>query len=529
MTPRPPFRPFSSLECSPRPQRTHRHDPLRMIHLRTGVLPALLLALVLGSLPVALGAARPAAAAQTPTNEAAHPLSQPAALEALAEDLHGWTLGWDPADGGTFSARGRLPALSPPAQFAQGFVARHGALLGLEAAELDAVDARRAGHIEYRSYRQTHAGLPVEGSRLNFAFAADGSPLYVKTRTAPGIELARTRPTITLERARELGLQGLEPPAETHWHQGELVVVARRFSGLDADRLAWRLRCHTENPHGAWRMLVDAHTGELLERESLLMNAGRLLPADPGIAAAAETISGSVAGWIHDQTPFGPEILVDYPNLAIFAFEGETMLGSAVTDEQGGFLFEELTVENPDSLVVQAVLAGPYAVVFEDFAGGPIPEILLSSPQSPVEVVWDSLDAQAPSRAVFFHTQTAHARLKRFDESFTLLDRPVTIVSNDATQGTCNAFASLVPEAPRMTFLAAGGPCPNTAEIADVVYHEYGHLATMYAYLPEWAPSNLHEGFSDYFANTITDTSAIGMGFYPGLFVIPEDREASGC
>jgi len=438
----------------------------------------------------------PSAAATALT---AHPLSRAEARQAMGRELRGWTLSWDPEGGGRFSARGKLAVREAPAAFAPRFVAEHAPLLGMDAQDLIPVDVQ-AGRIEHHLYRQAYRGLPVEGSRLSFAFGEDGSPLTLSARTAPDIVLRSIRPGVVLERAQAVVLRDLPRSRQVQWDEAALVVLPRRFSGLAEDRLAWRLRVHTEQPHSAWRALVDAQSGELLERESLLMT---LRP---------EAVEGHIEGMIHDLSPYGPEIWVDYPNQEVRALDGETLLGTTYTDENGEFLFDGLDTEAISSLILQASLCGPYAKVYEDTLHGRVAELEIADPALPATMTWDSLSAMAPSRAVFIHTNSAHDRIKAIEPAFTDMDRAVDVIAVDSSQ-SCNAFASLIPDAPRMTFLVEGGPCPNTAEIADVVFHEYGHLVTMYAYLPEWAPSNIHEGFSDYLAGTITDSSIIGRDF----------------
>ncbi len=450
---------------------------------------------------------------------AEHPLHDAAARLALARELEGWALTWSPENGGTLAGQGRLATGEAPADFAPRFVRAHAALLGMAEADLRAVDARTAGRIEHRYYRQTHRGLPIEGSRLGFAFGRDGSPLHFVAQTAPDIDLPDVRPAIDLERARARGLDGLRAPASVTWDEGELVVVARRFSGLDRDRLAWRLRCRTEDPERVWRILVDAHTGELLERESLIVSAGEPRPGPRG-----HDVTGHIDGWVRALTPFGEERLVDFPHQAIQAYEGQTLLGQTHTASDGAFAFAGLDLANPQALVLRAMLAGPYAAVLQ---GNPlaVPEMRLANPALPAAITWNDEASLRASRAAFIHVNTAHDALKRIDPAFTLLDRQVAIFSSDPS-GSCNAYASLSPEAPNLHFYAAGGLCPDIAEIADVVYHEYGHLATMYVYLPEWAPGDLHEAFSDYFATTIVDTNLVGLDFRgPGTHLREMDND----
>ncbi len=429
-----------------------------------------------------------------------HPLSRPALQQTLARDLGGWSVSWNPANGGVLSGIGHTPTLEEaPAAFVTRFVEEHAELLGLDTGDLLGLGTRPAGRLEHHFYRQTHAGLPVEGTRLSFSFGPDGGALHFSIRTVPDLVLPSTRPSIALEEARSRAFAGMLLPEAIEWYEGQLVILPSRFSGLAQDHLAWRMRCQTAAPDGAWRMLVDARTGELLERHSLVIGA--------------EQLEGRVEGQIHFPTPWGEELLYGFPNLQVAALLQEVPIDTVFTDDQGYFLFDSLDVGSTSELSLVATLCGPYALIHEHSLSAPPPQVRLDSLSLPATITWDSLSASECARSVFIHTNAAHARLKEIDTHFTELDRPVDVIALDESR-SCNAMAYLIPEAPRMVFLTGNETCANTAQIADVVFHEYGHLVTMYAYLPEWPPMVLHEAFSDYFAATIRDTSIIGDGFW---------------
>jgi hypothetical protein len=83
---------------------------------------------------------------------------------------------------------------------------------------------------------------------------------------------------------------------------------------------------------------------------------------------------------------------------------------------------------------------------------------------------------------------------------------------NVYVSGTCNAYWDGWNLS--INFFSAGGGCNNTAQIADVVYHEYGHGITDLQTRPYEPNGAMHEGFSDYLACTITNQPLVGRGFY---------------
>jgi len=63
----------------------------------------------------------------------------------------------------------------------------------------------------------------------------------------------------------------------------------------------------------------------------------------------------------------------------------------------------------------------------------------------------------------------------------------------------------------------AGGGCAATDQMADVVYHEYGHGLQQFIYdpySPNYSSSGLSEGCSDYWGMTLTNSPCLGNGFF---------------
>ena len=63
---------------------------------------------------------------------------------------------------------------------------------------------------------------------------------------------------------------------------------------------------------------------------------------------------------------------------------------------------------------------------------------------------------------------------------------------------------------------SAGGGCSATDQMADVIYHEYQHGITQFAYDPFDSPytSGMGEGFSDYAGMTLRNSPCLGDAFF---------------
>ena len=393
-------------------------------------------------------------------------------------------------------ATGRLALTTPPQAFAADFLAQVRESWAGPDGDFENWDDRTAGEMRHVLYRQTHAGYPVLGTRVQFTFG-ESALLHVDAKTQSDLDLDWAQPGISEPAARDESIADLPLARDVRWSAGELLVLPRSQSDLNEDRLVWELRVATFGPEAVWRMLVDAHSGELLERRLMVM------------ATELTQVLGTVDADITFPSPYGSPITVPMADLRVDAFDGTVPVATGYTGGDGAFDLGDVEVTD---LEIGFTLQGRYASIHDGNLAYPPPWAVLTNPTLPAAMTWDESVSTEAARGAFYHIHTAHDRLKEIDPDFLDLDVPVAALVNDSSE-TCNAYAYLNPAAPWMRFLVEGGGCSNTGEIADVVYHEYAHLATMYAYLPEDASFIYHEGFSDYFAATIMDTSLIGQGF----------------
>jgi hypothetical protein len=99
----------------------------------------------------------------------------------------------------------------------------------------------------------------------------------------------------------------------------------------------------------------------------------------------------------------------------------------------------------------------------------------------------------------------------------------------DLATGSCNAFYN----GSSINFYVAGGGCNATGNVADVVYHEYGHAINGNRYNGSgWGGGmqngGLNEGFADVWALSLTISPILGIGFYendPTGFVRRYDQD----
>lgn len=337
---------------------------------------------------------------------------------------------------------------------------------------------------------QTHGGAPVLGGQISFRFKFDrlvmiASGVYPdiiipsRSRAATSREVvARARGWVTRDVPGSLTKSGAV--------QGPFVLPLVDDTGALEYREVWRTTLDLASPSTRWTVYLDAATGDPVAREqTLLFGTGQLLldvplrnPGSPRLQAPADLLFVDVDG--------SPETTTDG---GFFNFPGATATVEPTT--QG--VFAEVTND-----------AGLEASV--------------------------SLPASSDSASVWFEpTEEAGAQLNAYVHTMVVkdfvrtlstvdwLDEPIPVIVN--IDDDCNAFS----DGNSINFFTSGGGCENTALLADVVYHEFGHSLHSQSLVPGVGQFNvsLSEGISDYLSATITGDSGLGRGFYAGDFETP--------
>ncbi|MCK4412840.1 MAG: hypothetical protein KAY32_04790 [Candidatus Eisenbacteria sp.] len=503
--------------------------------------------------------------------------ASPAALRAIparsaaAAALADWTLTWDDERGELRAAwRRRAPTLAKGASMQAGldearatrrasaFLDAHADLLGIDPQQLGPAQVHRAGRLTHVRLPQERDGLPVEGAGLLLSLRADGEPLLLRSSLV-SVALPALTPGL---RAPEAGAAAQRTLGESLLvRDALLVILPRNRAGTPGDHFAWRLRVQGAEREGTSLVWIDAHSGALLARRSLvhrlrpdqtpagtraaaaapLPNRDPVPPAgptgsghedsarraaaprsadgDPAPSRAAQ-LTGVVVGEISDPDPWGIARMVPFPHATVSAYADSVQLASGFTDASGTFDLGEETVP---AVRLTTRLAGRFAVLHRhDRARHPA---LLESEMADT-LAWDSTPARAAEREAYITANRIHDRWHALDPSsgapagpLAPLDEPIPLVVED-TLIACNAFAYGDPEDPWLRFSAAGNGCTSLGRLTSVVYHEYGHLLTTFAYWPAEAPAPLREGFADFFAASVADTPYIGLGWRgPGTYL----------
>jgi hypothetical protein len=435
------------------------------------------------------------------------------AWTALVRRNPGWVAGWNPANHRLMSATGPATALGGRAtaggrgadgrldaasleRLTRNVLATSLAPWLPPDADLDFVRAIPVGDRWWVHFAQRTAGVPVWNARVTLHVLADGRVNRVVNRAHPDATID-PNPSIAPEAAARIAGQDLPPEAELS-AEPELAILPIERGRTTEYRLTWKAEWRTMTPAGRWLSFVDARSGELLWR----FNAGH----------AAE-LTGHVTGDIEPVTQGDPVVETPLRHLNLVASGGGLATPAILTTGvDGGYA---LVTPNPVGRQLTAVLGGPFGAIFDAANSFQTPTITLPVPDTdpldnPIHLTPGQLIL--PGMDAFHHAMLSHDYVKALDPALSVIDFAPPIIVNFPASGACNAFWN----GTQLVFFTAGNNCANSARVATVVMHEYGHLVTDMQYRPFFPSGAMHEGFSDYLACTMTNQPILGPGWRPG-------------
>jgi len=243
---------------------------------------------------------------------------------------------------------------------------------------------------------------------------------------------------------------------------------------------------------------VDASNGQVLSSRSLLYYSH--------LFSGSEILTGKVRAKVHLRTPTDTLSSVALRS-AYLTINGKKIL----TDSNGAWSGIDLS----SPFHADAMLEGKFISITRKDNN---PNASFASTITPLtgEIEWNNNNSDPAERDVFYHVNLLHDHVKQIKPALINLD--THIVANVNISSVCNAFYNT--DDLTLNFFNSGGDCANTGEIADIIYHEYGHHIIHCHY---WKSSrrnllngSLQEGFADVISSFMRDDPRIGLGFVSG-------------
>lgn len=343
-------------------------------------------------------------------------------------------------------------------------------------------------------FRQAKNGVPVFNGRVSLLMTADGRMLQIDSRGCRDLPLTTT-PAIGADAAEQAGRVGL-PDDATPEGRPELVILPLERVGGVTPRLTWQMTFRTLDPPGQWITFVDAADGRLLWRFNNVRYG---------------SVEGVVTGDVEPETETGQYIEMSLPYVIVSIMSGNTALAAAVADSAGRFQVEAAEVAGR---ILRAPLTGLYGFVQDASNNFQIPVATAPVPDGgPVSANLRFGDATstASGRDAYRHAMETRAWIRTIQPDFDVLNYGMPI--RVEVDGACNAFW----DGNGLNFFREGGGCTNSARLATIVMHEYGHAITDLQYRPFYPSAAMHEGWSDYTACSLTGQPVVGPGWRPAL------------
>lgn len=358
---------------------------------------------------------------------------------AFGEEI-GWTATFDETTGTPRWAWGAGVAVDTSSEAALGDdllgrLAQHPRLFGFAPGTLRVRSAEHdtGSDTWYVEIDALRAGLPTYGGGIS-ARIKHGNLVALKVATAPSAEVTGSLALSAADAVRSAITAGPAPlAAHTDVAHAPMLLERRGLEGFEL-RVVWQVTSRTKEPVGHWVSMVDAETGELLE----VWNEVRFA-------------NGTLSARHHRRTVDGSPLISSPLPLAVV----HTNSAQDLTDDNGDW---------------SANGSGPYRTDFDgDYlrvlnqSGG---EGSLSSSNTTME--WTTADATQAEIDVYKFVHDVKAWGDTYAANVGWVANPVLATVNLGQ--TCNAYWD-----GDLNFFSSGGGCNNTAQIADVVYHEWGH------------------------------------------------------
>jgi hypothetical protein len=306
-----------------------------------------------------------------------------------------------------------------------------------------------------------------------------------------------TSPTLDERGAAQAAVDAVGQGTVDDVRGSELVVLPiHRPEGVDF-RLAWFVRHAVAVPPAEWASYVDARSGEILWR----YNRVRFVD-----------FFGTAEGDVDDPSYCSPgQPTPNYPmaNMQVTV----TGLPSTLTDADGNWT---VPFGGNELRQATAIFYGPWFDV-NRYTGGDASVTINAQSGVSADFYFDSTNSRRDERDSWYHANRVHDWIKAVDPGFTAIDYRADCWV-DRTDGYCPGNAWYDPGDGSINFCRESSSYGNTGQIADVIYHEYGHGITDQVYRSPFSDpgGDLHEGNSDITAVILNDDSLIGRGFFLG-------------
>ena len=382
---------------------------------------------------------------------------------------------------------------------AREFISANQIIYDIPEANLDLWVNEQHGSLRYLIFNQVYQNISVWNARIDFRYRLNGDLVMTGMDAYPNLSID-VNPIINTFEGISIAKDHIGFDENLN---DEVVDDPEMFIWVESGKepvyhLAYKigLFVHSTDPKDEvpvhrWQIFVDAHNGKILEKFDEVRTA---------------TVEGHVTGGVKDQ-PYGMETNRGMPHVKV----NVSGVGNTYTDADG---YYSIDIGNT-SRSVTVKLEGSY--LNTNNANGSDASITRTvSPGTTEDFNFAAFNSIPGERDTYYHANIVHDLAKSIHSGFTgadyVMPAKVNIGSEDS-YWPCNAYWDYTG----INLFSEGGGCAGTDEMADVVYHEYGHGLAQFIYdpySPPYSSSGLSEGCADYWGITITNNPCLGNGFF---------------
>ena len=159
-------------------------------------------------------------------------------------------------------------------QVARDFLRRHRDLLipGGDIASLQPLEVMQSRNAKHVQFQQVHQGVSVYLGVISVHILNGRVVMYTGAYRPPDMfRNLSLQPTLGESQTTDIAMQQLQSTSLV-WLRGETTADLCIYSHHKESHLAYQLKIPAGAPLGDWEFLIDAHTGEILQQENLLMH-----------------------------------------------------------------------------------------------------------------------------------------------------------------------------------------------------------------------------------------------------------------
>ena len=401
---------------------------------------------------------------------------------------------------------------SNPELLVQSFLLSKAAELGIKTSSLKLAKTQEsllAYHLTYQQYVNTK---PVLDATISVSvLKKDQAVFQYYSSLVTGTTPVLLKQTITEEQAYDAAWAYVGVQARLFQAPKSKLQYVRIKNNLV---LVYSVSLSPTAPYGAWRIDVDAATGDVLNVEDLRITEKSIpIPASFGTKVTTIDRKQAFASWANTLKEVEPPVEFKNGTAKVFDPDPKTFLGnSALTDTSPSAAFTDAYVQRvlPDLKFSNGnySLSGPWTKLI-DF------DPPTAAPTTTRDGKWNFVRGKGgfTDAMSYFHIDQSQRYIQSlgFKDATGIQFGPIE-VDTDGVDGQDNSYFQ-----PGTNQLAFGHGCVDDNEDADVILHEYGH-AIHFSINSNWSGGDtgaMGEGFGDYWASSYSYSTAEGHDFEP--------------